>query len=109
VRKVRVTIRQSDDFPDVDELLTEAAQKRWAAVLEYRERAADRAERRGLAPGVRQGLFAVALAAFFGGWAFVFARYDSQAIGAAFVTIGAFVLGFILPIPGTRRRGGGFR
>lgn len=97
-------IRRRDEFPDLDEMLS-AAERQPKRVLDYRGDDGDAAER-DITPALVRVMFAGGMAALFGGFGFVLAGDSDQRNGAFWMTVGAAVLGLIIPIPGARRRGG---
>jgi hypothetical protein len=106
-------IRRPDTFPDVDDAIAQAATQPpppTQDVLEYRRRDPHDDQEDGaftmLAATMRRLAFAAALASVAGGFGFVFAVHESQAIAAFFMGLGAGVLGLILPIPGSTGAGG---
>ena len=101
-----MTIRRPDEFPNVDDMLNRAAGPQ--PVLDYRGDNGDAAHR-DITPALVRLVFAGGMAALFGGFGYVLARDSSQQTGAVWMAIGAAVLGLIIPIPGSRRRGGNLK
>jgi hypothetical protein len=94
-------IRRPDTFPDVDRMIDEAAQP--PAVLDYHgaHPTAPSGEFDSLKRSVRRTAFACGLTALAGGLGLSLSHGNGD--GALLMALGAFVVGLILPIPGTGR------
>jgi hypothetical protein len=100
-----MTIRRRDEFPDLDEMLSEAS-RRPTRVLDYRGTDGDAAER-DITPALKRLVFAGGMAALFGGLGYAIADNSTQRDGAMWMAVGAAAVALVIPVPGLRRRGGG--